>query len=189
MASIADQIRNRIKIGYLNPVGFKAYAPALVATRASIAADEDTLGFLLPPLLKELYLEIGNGGWGPGYGLLGLSGGAADDTGRNAIEDYSARRAWSAPDAGWPERLIPICHWGCAICSCIDCSKPNFALIAFDPNIEVSGAPGMFCAECDTFEEWMRLWAGSHNLWDRLYGENGAMLKAIKEHTETSHRP
>ena len=42
-------------------------------------ASEKQLGFALPNLLTQLYSSIGNGGFGPGYGMLGVVGGAADD--------------------------------------------------------------------------------------------------------------
>jgi hypothetical protein len=48
---------------------------------APISADqlgrvEQLLGFGLPEMLRALYLEVGNGGFGPGYGLLDLPTGA-----------------------------------------------------------------------------------------------------------------
>jgi hypothetical protein len=33
---------------------------------------EKMLGFVLPSFLKRVYLEVGNGGFGPGYGLAPL---------------------------------------------------------------------------------------------------------------------
>ncbi|MBB4397876.1 hypothetical protein [Bradyrhizobium sp. ERR14] len=44
---------------------------ALIPARAGdIASDEEHLRFRLPPLLKRMYADIGNGGFGPGYGLM-----------------------------------------------------------------------------------------------------------------------
>ena len=57
---------------------------APLAREDALASDERRLGFRLPLLMKRLYREIGNGGFGPGYGLIGLSGGALDDIGRTA---------------------------------------------------------------------------------------------------------
>lgn len=37
-----------------------------------LARVEELLGFDLPALLRSLYLQIGNGGFGPGYGLFAL---------------------------------------------------------------------------------------------------------------------
>ncbi len=35
---------------------------------------------------------------------------------------------------GWPEGLVAICHWGCAIWSCVDCNSEQGRVIRFDPN-------------------------------------------------------
>jgi len=42
------------------------------ATEQPIRETEQQLGFPLPPLLRLLYTQIANGGFGPGTGLLGL---------------------------------------------------------------------------------------------------------------------
>ena len=60
-----------------------------VARPDQIARAEHDLGFPLPPLLKELYLRVGNGGYGPGYGLIGTTGGAKDDLGKNLESLYA----------------------------------------------------------------------------------------------------
>ena len=45
------------------------------ATEEQLLETEDLLGFPLPPLLRELYKQLANGGFGPGYGLIGVTGG------------------------------------------------------------------------------------------------------------------
>jgi hypothetical protein len=42
---------------------------------------EKQLGLSLPALLKSVYLQVGNGGFGPGLGLIGLKRGYASDFG------------------------------------------------------------------------------------------------------------
>src|SRR5436190_5588567 len=42
------------------------------ATPAEVDAAEVTLGFAIPHLLRRLYTEVGNGGFGPSYGLEGV---------------------------------------------------------------------------------------------------------------------
>lgn len=42
------------------------------ATIAEVDAAEVALGFAIPPLLRRLYTEVGNGGFGPNYGLEGV---------------------------------------------------------------------------------------------------------------------
>ena len=45
-------------------------------TESAVAAAEHT-GFSIPPLLRSIYLNVGNGGFGPGSGgrIIGLEGG------------------------------------------------------------------------------------------------------------------
>ena len=35
---------------------------------------ERTLGFKLPELLRAVYSKVGNGGFGPAYGIVGIAG-------------------------------------------------------------------------------------------------------------------
>lgn len=68
---------------------------------ATPARAEAALGFPLPSLLAELYLRIGDGGFGPAYGLLPLfdsppSGEPA------AVTQYLANRESGAKDPDWP---------------------------------------------------------------------------------------
>jgi hypothetical protein len=51
-----------------------AYPPA---TEEQLQATEDILGFSLPGTLRRLYAEVANGGFGPGYGILGAVGGTS----------------------------------------------------------------------------------------------------------------
>src|SRR3954464_14202084 len=41
------------------------------ASHDAVAEAEAALAHPLTPLLRRLYLEVGNGGFGPGYGVLG----------------------------------------------------------------------------------------------------------------------
>ncbi|HEY2511785.1 MAG TPA: SMI1/KNR4 family protein [Polyangiaceae bacterium] len=107
------------------------------ATAAEIGETERQLGFPLPPLLRDLYTQVANGGFGPGYGLLGAVGGAPDDWAANIAEAYRQDRdlsprleesdaepgsdAWFEPYYDeWPGRVLRLVHWGCAIWSCLD---------------------------------------------------------------------
>jgi hypothetical protein len=96
------------------------------ASSAEVAEFESRSGLSLPPVLKELYLSVGNGGWGPpvnGDGLYGLITGHTDDLGNSALDMYQT--FWGEnpdePKWCWTLGVLPICHWGCAIQSCIDC--------------------------------------------------------------------
>jgi hypothetical protein len=173
LAELIDRIAKRVKSGITTPTG-SPYIIAPPATLASIANDEQTLGFALPPLLKQLYLTIGNGGWGPFYGLLGLTGGEDEDE-RTAVSEYMARRGSTLSDISsdpnwWPEGMLPICDWGCAIFSCIDCSKSEFPMMVFDPDRHQTDGDWSddFFSEGVTFGGWIELWVEGHDLWQRL---------------------
>jgi hypothetical protein len=56
------------------------------ATSAVIEASERAIGCALHPLHRRLLQEVGNGGFGPGDGLIGLPGGTLDGNGRPIIE-------------------------------------------------------------------------------------------------------
>jgi hypothetical protein len=102
--------------------------PALpCATAAAVADVEHLVGFPLPRLLRRLYLELANGGFGPGYGVLGLADGHRDDQGVSAP---SLHEKWRVS----PRSLLPICHWGCGIYSFVDCATDEGIIWAYDPN-------------------------------------------------------
>jgi hypothetical protein len=74
-------------------------APSLapVATMGDLADAERRLGFALPSFYRRLLLEVGNGGFGPGYGLIGVppNGFVDDDLGASNIDVYDLGRAES----------------------------------------------------------------------------------------------
>ena len=73
-------------------------APASVA---ALDAAEARLGFALPPLLRRLYAEIANGGFGPGGGLLSIE---------QAVAAYQevTREPYLPKGYPWPAGLLPI---------------------------------------------------------------------------------
>ncbi|MGP3921266.1 SMI1/KNR4 family protein [Nonomuraea sp. 10N515B] len=44
------------------------------ASSEAVAETEEAIGYPLPPLLRRLYLEVGNGGFGPRGGIIGVRG-------------------------------------------------------------------------------------------------------------------
>ena len=134
---------------------------------------EMSLGFTVPEILKTIYRKIGNGGFGPGYGLLGLIGGAKDDLGHDSVELYHNYSAPGPedPEWRWPNGLLPICHWGCAIYSCVDCNENDFPIIIFDPNFHDKSWPQCFISTEKNLERWFNAWVNDISLWDETYGQ------------------
>jgi hypothetical protein len=69
------------------------------ATDAQIAATESALGMPLPPVLRVLYQELGNGGFGHGGGLYGVQGGWDLDVGSECWSAFTLDQssAWYRP--------------------------------------------------------------------------------------------
>lgn len=150
--------------------GSRVFEPA---TAEAIEQAEKSLDFALPPLLKRVLLEIGNGGFGPGHGILGVQGGATDEHGSSLVDLYDGLSATHPEDPGWrwPERLVPICCWGDATYSCIDCSHREGPVVTFDANGYRAGANlSRFLVPQDlTLDAWLRAWVEGIDLWSRMF--------------------
>lgn len=108
---------------------------------------EARTGLRLPPLLRHLYTTHGNGGFGPGYGMLGIGGGHLDDLGRDALE--------CRVDLVGAGTLLPICNWGCATYSLVDCEDDDAAMWGFDPAADRGHE---LFDDNITFAAWLRAW-------------------------------
>lgn len=115
-----------------------------VVTNEDIMVTEARLGVELPQLLKLIYTEIGNGGFGPGYGLLGVRAELGEDRYYETIDDSYEYIIDTAGDRGfdkWPEKIIPICNWGCDIYSFLDCNQPDYPVVVINPDTHVLDNP------------------------------------------------
>ena len=139
--------------------GSKDFAPA---SERILSSAEQRLGFPLPPLLRLLYSDVSNGGFGPGYGFLPLFPPAAQPSEDSVVVLYEVFRAHDPeePDWSWPERLLCVCDWGCAIRSCVDCSRPELPMVRFDPNEEEQ-----FFPEAPNLDGWLEDWLSGNDLW------------------------
>lgn len=159
----------------------------LPATLSEVSFCERVLGFTLPKLLRDCYIEVGNGGFGPGHnGIFGLPSAAVLWGGHSSVEWYLALRSKHGPqEPEWPEGLLPICDWGDSIMSSIDCSKPYAPVIRHDPswsfeeirarlqqNQIFDGDGRLFEAtwiEMQTLEEWLLTWIEQKDIFHMAY--------------------
>lgn len=120
---------------------------------AALAQAEAALGFRLPPLLAALYTRVGDGGFGPEYGLLPLLEGKSSGGEPAAVEKYLGMRD-SAQD--WPSGVLPISHWGCAMYACVDCLADPAQVLLYEPN---GGDPRhMWFVDSPSLESWLTAW-------------------------------
>ncbi|MFC4161269.1 SMI1/KNR4 family protein [Chitinimonas lacunae] len=149
------------------------FEPCPPASPAEVASSEAELGFALPPLLRQLYLDVANGGFGPGYGVMGLEDGFTDDQGSSAVSLYQtlAQKDPDAPDWHWPERWLPFCYWGCTVYSLVHCEPPYpvayIDLAAIGEDEEVAE---YLIAHKATLDEWFKDWLAGKDLWQEAWG-------------------
>ena len=145
--------------------------PAVIS-ETTLADAERELGFALPAQLSYLYLRVANGGFGPGYGLVGvhqdLHGFSAFGGARSIERHYEAIRGEWNEEFHWPERIVPICDWGCGIWSCVDCDEADSPVVRFYADAATDNlGPSPFGREAPSLLEWLADWASGVSLWDR----------------------
>ncbi|MBT2490302.1 hypothetical protein J7E96_17605 [Streptomyces sp. ISL-96] len=91
------------------------------ARPAAVTEAEQAIGFPLPPLLRRLYLDVANGGFGPAEGILGVRGGAPQGDWSDLSEIYDDG---PDPSSRIPTGLVPVYDWGCTIWSLVDFRDP-----------------------------------------------------------------
>jgi hypothetical protein len=124
MSDLIDQIREHL--ARKRPA--RLFPPA---DQFAVARAEASLGLRIPELLKRIYTEIANGGFGPGYGVLGVEGGFAGDYGDLVGTYRQLVTASESTGRVWQKDLLPFCAWGCAILSCVTCGS-SLQVATFD---------------------------------------------------------
>jgi hypothetical protein len=136
---------------------------------AQLAEAEERLGFELPPIVRDLYTQVADGGYGPGYGLNRL---IAGDSLTLVLSDqtFLEERATGDPLSLWPDKFLRLCEWGCNYFSGIDCSRPACPIVRFVPDWCAEGAAmaEVRVPEADSLEEWLEAWLRGERLWERV---------------------
>ena len=126
------------------------------ADEAAIIAAEMNLGFALPPSLRQLYAHVGNGGFGPGAGILPLEEVVRIYLG--LLETPPGRRGQK-----WPPRLLPITRTDPGH-ECIDLNSGE--VIFWDEEELANGASDKvwkrsFKREAPDIRHWIERWLDS----------------------------
>lgn len=143
------------------------------ASEEAVVATERRLGFTLPHTLRECYLNVANGGFGPGYGVMGVEGGFTDDLGNTVADLFESYRQPDPEDPTWhwPESLLPICHWGCVVYSAIDCSREPGPVYFVDVSVKELGGPmeSIIKFHKASIEAWLSDWLDGKDLWHEVW--------------------
>lgn len=176
--TLLEQLATRLKREPVsrNVVGgtFRALPPA---SEREVGFTEERLDFSLPPTLRTIYLCVANGGFGPGYGVMGVEGGFTDDLGNNVADLYmSYRKPYPEdPTWQWPDSLLPICHWGCVVYSAVDCGSPVAPVYMAEVGAKEPGEPmeSIITLQKTSFDEWISDWFEGKDLWREFYLSKG----------------
>jgi hypothetical protein len=141
------------------------------ATDLQLAETERLLGFALPAALRGLYKEVANGGFGPGYGIVGAMGGARTSDGDRIADLYRVDReprpleesgvdrdnpGWFEPFYNeWPRRVLRFVDWGCSIWSCIDARTGR--VLRYE-RLHGKRDREAMALEAASLEQWMERW-------------------------------
>lgn len=119
------------------------------------AADalEAAVGYPMPPLLRRLYCEVANGGFGVGGEVLALV-----DTGHDWFSDEESLSYLQPGVAASsnPSHVLPLVTLGCAIWWHVDFSTPEGRMWGWDPHI-LCKQDRLF-PERFTLAEWLTDW-------------------------------
>lgn len=123
---------------------------------------EHELGVSFPKLFHRLYCEIGNGKYGPDYGLYPIKPGSCDTRTLPAsyfymLDDAEEMRN-EEPDYYWPFGVIPICEIGCGGFYCIDCTDANHRILYFNTSLPGNVPKDYFALASHSFEDWIIRW-------------------------------
>jgi hypothetical protein len=155
-----ERIRNQPIIDHTQLPGILARPP--VSAREMSEA-ESRSGFCLPPLLRALYTQVGDGDYGPGRGLVRLAEGdwsLVKRAERTCIAASANGEAW------WPPKLIEFVSWGCFYTTCVDCSGPPFPLWFYDHDQNVGDASleDYLIPQAESLECWLVAWLDGADL-------------------------
>jgi hypothetical protein len=131
----------------LRQLGYNPSALFPTVSEGDVANAEADLGFQLPPLLKRLYTEVSNGIAGFAYDLIGLKEGCACHCGTLVDTYLDFKKGGESESKEWQLGLLPFCHWGCNIFSCVDCTDAASPLLTYEDSsvwAERYTLPGFF---------------------------------------------
>ena len=141
-------IRLRVEAG--QPTDLPGADPEEPAPEEALDDAERVIGYPLPPLLRRLYAEVANGGFGPFGGVEGVDGGFASEAGM--LADYTGWRDDELPEdfPAWTPGVVSFCDFGCAMWALLDCRTPAGKVLFLDQST-------LFDLDL-TLARWFTLW-------------------------------
>jgi hypothetical protein len=125
-------------------------------SESDLAQAEESLGFRLHPLLRRLYAEVADGGFGPvGYTLYPLATAVLRTTAmapRIPVDLRDGERLY------WPYEAVAIMDWGCAMDAVVDCRSADGAVLLVDPNPGLPDRAEEWFLDSESLAGWLESW-------------------------------
>lgn len=118
---------------------------------AIVRQAEQRMGVVLPDLLVRVYTEVGDGGFGPGLGILGIG-----EDGWGAGDGGTMTQMWTRMLSDPPRAYalgIPLCDYGCAIWDFLSPGPPHH--VREQPGSGEADAAGL------PLSAWLEKWLAS----------------------------
>jgi hypothetical protein len=154
--------RSELRNDFADRFGPEVSTPA---TTAAVDNAERAMGYALHPFHRRLFIEVGNGGFGPGAGLIGLPGGAMSVDGHSLVELSRLLLDELGPSSSLP--VVVLCDWGCGTWACLDCETGAVLTISED-GLNDSG---------QTIHEWFEDWVSGVALWRRVFAMRQQLMQ------------
>lgn len=127
---------------------------------------EHEFGFRFPTLVRRLYTEVADGGYGPSWGInrLRQPPNVPIDPAYSemmSIESWYRRDRihWQGgqPPEYWPHPFIRFCESGCNIFIGVDCSSDQGTVVMYDPNLS-QDERDCLVPVADSVAQWLSNW-------------------------------
>jgi SMI1 / KNR4 family (SUKH-1) len=104
------------------------------ATFEEVQEFEQQSGLKLPEVLQRVYLEVGNGGFGPGDGLMRLKSGKNDPIHWEALDAYLCfiDKNLIEGERKWSQYFLPICSGGCDCLGIVDVRDERVGFVQYE---------------------------------------------------------
>ncbi|MGV9598607.1 SMI1/KNR4 family protein [Streptosporangium sandarakinum] len=154
-----------------------------------LRACEQRIGHELPDLLRRVYTEVSNGGFGPSYSLLGLPPGGrrAYEDGPDALEEYEKYPEVSSVLG------FPLVSAGCGMYWYMSLTHPGNPVCLWDPNgwdfPEEQSPEVAIVITFPSLIEWFDGWANGDDLYSWLRNDTSGELSASLERDALDEPP
>lgn len=120
---------------------------------------ERELGCALPEVFQQVYTQVGDGNFGPGYGLLPLKDHRYTSTSENVVVLHE-----QMTEQDWPEHLLLFCYWGCDIYSVLNVNTGQVGILDLDACEEGTPPEEVVLWQTESLQEWLENWLEGKDL-------------------------